>query len=270
MRLRLRRETGQLLLPMAGLLLVFGMFLVGYVRWCRAIYWRTRMELVADATALSAARAQAEMLNRIGFANGMLNVYIQQFRAPYLGHRVGVIHGDDFPSFKGETEELANRVKGFKSYPPSVGRVVARANGAEGLIPYFPFPMESHLAAQTVHLLLYFPHPPWIGFKTVENAFYARTWSPHFRKAQPPHRTTWLVRRNGFQAMASARLWLDVPTSSIFHNGGFPREKESLLGGIGIQCQYPQFNARLAPKAKFTPQDLFKKWSQRRGASDEG
>src|SRR5262245_59955760 len=57
----LRLESGQLLLPILAVLLRFELFWFTYVRWCRTIYWKMRMDAAADAVALSAAREQAAL-----------------------------------------------------------------------------------------------------------------------------------------------------------------------------------------------------------------
>ena len=62
----LASRSGQLFAPMILLLLFFTAFLAGFAGWCRALYWQMRMDMVAEAVALSAARAQAAMLNSIG------------------------------------------------------------------------------------------------------------------------------------------------------------------------------------------------------------
>jgi hypothetical protein len=250
MRARRRQESGQLLVPMCGLLIVFGLLLVGYVHWCRALYRRMRIEMIADVTALSAARAQAEMLNRIATANTMVNTYLQEFRFPYTGYYVGTISVDKYRKLVDDMKTLRDKVNGFRSYPPSVGRVVAQANGASPLSPYFPPRMDSYLVPQTVYLMIRMPYPLPPVFRAAEGAFYARSWKPNFVKAQPSHHTSWIVERNGFRAMSTARLWLDVPNSDFFHNGGFPRVRESVWHSVGIQCFYPQFNARLTRVAK--------------------
>ena len=128
--------SGQLLVPMAGLLLLFGLLAVGYVRWCRAIYWRMRLDMVADVTALSAARAEAEMLNRIADKNLMVNRYLTELQVPHVGYHFGMISAQDYPKFREEARELRNEVEGFRSYPASAGRIgsaSAREKPAAGL-----------------------------------------------------------------------------------------------------------------------------------------
>ena len=60
---RLSSSRGQLALPMLAVLVLFSLFFVAYIELCRRIYWQMRMDLAADVVALSAARAQAGMLN---------------------------------------------------------------------------------------------------------------------------------------------------------------------------------------------------------------
>jgi hypothetical protein len=231
---------------MAGLLFVFGILLACYVKWCRIIYWRMRLDVIADATALSAARAQAQMLNRIAEKNLMMNTYLPKLTL--FGHNYGTISASKYKKLMDDVNDLRNKVYGFKTYPSQVGRVVAKLNGADLLSPYFPYPMDSYLQPETVYLWVRMPLPSPPLFTSVKGAFYVRIWSPDYIKAQPPHKTTWLIRKNGFRAISTAGVWLDVPVSSLTHNGGFPRKNESILHGIGVQSFYPQFNARLLPR----------------------
>jgi hypothetical protein len=60
----------------------------------------------------------------------------------------------------------------------------------------------------------------------------------------------WAVYRNSQYDAASARLWLDVTNDAPLVNGGFPRVDDTVLGGLGIQCFYPQFNARLMTRSQ--------------------
>ncbi len=267
-RTRRRSELGQLLVPMAGLLMVLGILSAGYLRWCRALYWRTRMEMAADAAALSAARAQAQMLNRISFANGRLNAYVTKTRVPFAEHQIGGVSAEKYPRLMKEAEDLTSKVRGFKTYSASVGQIVARANGAEGLSVYSQ--TGPLLIPKSVHVVIYTKTmPPAFWYRTLPNAYYARGWSPGFQKAQPPHRTLWLVRKSGFQALSAARLWLDVPPESFLHNGGFPRVREGFTGDVAIQSFWPQFSARLAPRPRVTPQEFLNYVNRQQGISGE-
>lgn len=230
---------------MMAVLVLFAFFLAGYLRWCRRLYWQMRMDEAADCAALSAARAQAEMLNRIAVKNAQINQFLP--KVGYGRESFSVIPVENYIKLLRAKKELGRDVSGFRRFPAGVGFVVARLNAATGPGGYWPMPMDPYLASKDVHAILVNKMPPAFYYKYVEKAFYARTWGPGARLAQPPHKTTWLVSRNGIRSQATARLWLDVPSHSFFGNGGFPRVKESLLGGVGIQSQFPQFNAQLAP-----------------------
>ncbi len=61
----LARQSGQLLMPMLGLLLLFGIFLAGFVQQCRHQYWTMKMDVAAKAATLSAMREQAAIMNTL-------------------------------------------------------------------------------------------------------------------------------------------------------------------------------------------------------------
>src|SRR5216110_954350 len=69
---------GQLLLPMLSVLFLFGLFWITFVLWSRHIYWRMRMDMAADATALSAMRDEAAMLNTISTLEYLENPFLQK------------------------------------------------------------------------------------------------------------------------------------------------------------------------------------------------
>jgi hypothetical protein len=86
------------------------------------------------------------------------------------------------------------------------------------------------------------------GAKMIRHAYFARDWWPRKEAPQPIHRTTWLVGHDKVWEKGKARLWLDVDPHNDLNNGGFPSEQAEGLKGLGIQCNFPQFNARLMPK----------------------
>src|SRR5262249_12699443 len=126
---------------------------------------------------------------------------------------------------------------------------VARLNGADGYSPYFPVPMPHYLIPISMPVSVILDVPPYfLPPREFEHVYFARGWSPKYLKAQPPHKTTWRVKRGAVRSTATARLWLDLRSSRIDHNGGFPRPNESWIRGLFIQAFYPQFNARLMDK----------------------
>ena len=63
------------------LMLLFAVFLAGFLGWCRAVYWQMRMDIVAEAVAISAARAQAAMTTKKD-ADSVLNAAAQNSDEP--------------------------------------------------------------------------------------------------------------------------------------------------------------------------------------------
>jgi hypothetical protein len=243
---RLNSSEGQLTIPLLGVLILVGLFMVGFIQWCRYAYWHMRMDLAADASALSAARSQAEMLNTISLANLSVNFFIK--KGQVAGEDIGEMGVEDIIPFKIWQGTMKLLILGFRAQPASVGEVVSRLNGSQGYAPYFPFPMNPYLNGETVTVAIISKTPPGFAIRSYDNAYYARAWSPRFVKAQPPHKTTWVVSRNGIRSIATARLWMDSKTDSLLNNGGFPREHESIWRGAGVQGAPPHFNARLLPR----------------------
>jgi hypothetical protein len=109
-------------------------------------------------------------------------------------------------------------------------------------VPY-PKP-DHHLQPMTVYVV-YFAKVIPVGFETYEKAYYARQWGTGKTKPQPDHETTWGVSKLGIAATATARVWLDADPNDLLNNGGFPGIDMPWWREAGIQCFYPQFNARL-------------------------
>ena len=241
----LRSSRGQLVLPMLAVLVLFGLFLIGYIQLCRHIYWRMRMDMAADAAALSAARAAAAMLNNISSTNVSVNLFIN--KAQLGGNNYAEMPAYDVAPFIAWKLLLKSQVWGFRTHPAGVGRAILKLNGAEPNAPYFPFPMNPYLLPQRVHVMIVNPLPVPPEFVTYDDAYYARAWKPGVVPAQPVHKTTWMASHQGIRSIATAEIWLDADPGSMLNNGGFPRERESTLRGIGIQGWPAQFNARLLP-----------------------
>jgi len=236
-------------------LFIFAMFFIAYVLWCRHTYWRMRMDMAADATALSAMRDEAAMLNTIGTLQYLENFLLQKVK----------IIDKDYPGvelYAVKPFTIYNTVmKRYVDYwytadTLGVAQYVAKANGADILPVPIP-PPQHHLLAQDRDVyLLDGPTPICYGIgwpppcltKHYDAAYYYRDWWPNETAPQPPHRETWIVCYDGICEKGKARLWLDVKESSQVNDGGFPTEHLSFIRSIGLQCNYPQFNARLMPK----------------------
>jgi hypothetical protein len=241
----LRSETAQLLLPMLALLFLFGFFWVPYVLWCRHVYWKMRMDMAADATALSAMREEAGILNTVATLQYFENSVLQKVKI--LGEDLPGVQIENANTFNNYTmvmAQLVNRLYGANAF--LVAKMVAEANGANQIPIPMPFP-QHHLKAQaeTVHFLHGFTQ---IYQRHYPAAYYARDWWPDQTAPQPLHRETWTVCHDAICEKGKARLWLDVKDGNVWNNGGFPSEQASFLRGFGIQSNFPQFNARLMPK----------------------
>ncbi|HVO33456.1 MAG TPA: hypothetical protein VMU17_06025 [Elusimicrobiota bacterium] len=243
-RLCASRQEGQIALPLMMLVFVLGLFFVWYLHWCRALYWQMRVDMAADAAAISAARAEAETLNNLVVQNDAVNLLIQKVRAPATDAMVGFTTGDKIPLIQASTMGLKASLFAFKTVPAGVGATVAQLNGCKGTPLYWPVPSDPYLVPQRVHGIVAIDVPPFVLYRDFDSAYLARAWSPSKQKAQPPHRTTWLVTQNGFRGIATARLWLDTPVSA-YHTGGFPPVRGAWWADMGIQSIPPHFNARL-------------------------
>jgi hypothetical protein len=247
MIMRLSHQSGQLLLPILGVLFLFGLFWVTYVFWCRMVYWKMKMDVAADAAALSASRQQATILNYVATIQTLENAFLPEIKG--YGIMDVSVKGD----FEGLNDLLQLYEESYAIQVPLVAQIVAKANG--GNSPVLPT-LDGSLADNTdpqlephavhVHYVAdgWFP----VGGRSYPKAYYTRRWSQEITKAQPTHKSDWTVCHDTICGQGRARLWLDVDASSPFNDGGFPSPKASLLRSIGIQCFYPQFNARLLPK----------------------
>ncbi len=244
--MRYGNDRGQLLFPVLGVLFFFGMFWVAYVLWCRQLYIKMRVDAVADLVALSAARQQAQMLNEIGTLQMLENMLLPEIKG------YGIMPINSKSSFEGLNGVLRYTKKSYGPRVLAVANSIARHNGGARALPS-PYGaslaelVDPRLGPEPV-IVVYFAGSWPVEAKYYEEAFYARQWSPGKLKAQPDHKSDWLVCLDKICSEARARLWLDVDERSALHNGGFPSRQASWLRKIGIQCFYPQFNARLWPK----------------------
>lgn len=249
MRHRLDNPRGQLLLPMLVLIILFVTFFALYLRWCRQMYWQMRMDITAEAVALSAARAQAGMLNNLATLQTAGNVFIQ--KAKILSNNVGVVQLSMRNGFELYHDAVHLFLNGYLPYTIMVANQVAKANRADNLVIPWPRP-QSRLMPQSVtvdYMYGFWPTPLIVHY---DNVYYARSWRDDLKNPQPIHVNAWAVKHQGIVGVASARLWLDVNPADPQANGGFPRLNGSMWEGLGIQCLYPHFNARLAPTSILT------------------
>ena len=243
-----RHHRGQIVIPSLVMILVTVSLFLGFMNWARRSLWQMRMDLAADATALSAARSQAEMLNYLSSMNVSVNLFIKKAQIPLIHQPVGGMPMEMLPAYTTWNRFLQTTALGFKTAPSGVGETVARLNGAQGYSPYFPFPMAPLLVPISMLVAVISKSPPAMVVRHYDPVYFARGWSPGYAKAQPPHKTTWLVSRHGIRSLATARLWLDITPGALLNNGGFPRVSETWWRGLLIQGFYPQFNARLLAK----------------------
>ena len=239
--------SGQLLLPVLGLLFLYGLFLAGYVGWCRTQYWTLRMDVAARATALSAARTQAALLNTIATTQMAENILLQKLRIPFTDANVGHVQVSARFTFEELNAALTLAVNTFEIQAYNAARAVAKADGADRL-PLLIGTLSPKLKPKKVVVEYFAGLYPVGGPHTYEKAYYAREWFPNDTQAQPDHRMGWTACHGSVCGTAWTRLWLDVdPRRDPMHlsNGGFPTEKQSIWRDAGIQCLYPQFNARL-------------------------
>jgi hypothetical protein len=240
----MKSRRGQILLP--GLALYLGLLILffGLVKLGRVTLTQQRMEMAAQAAALSAARAQAQMLNKCSAHNLAVNTFVN-LSYHGLGAMQSGVRDPFWLWLKEETyQKRANSIlNGFKGYCAAVGKTVARLNGAEDA-NYLP-PFDIKLQFKDMEVVLLDGYIP-VGEESFENVYYARNWRLDQRKAQPDHLTSWGVIKNHIRATASARVYLDIREDDELQNGGFPRPDEEWgVGDVNVQSFYPQFNARL-------------------------
>lgn len=255
-------RKGQILYPLAFAMLALMAFGVLLVNMVRLAYWRVRMDTAAEAAALASGRVLAVGLNRMSVLNTAMNAFflpltkIENVAAMEVSFRGG---------YEGVRAAARGVAQGYRGLPYAAGYEVARLNGAKDSLPLRRIPLR--LAGMKLHvgfykLVLGVP-APWPPFgKTYRDGWWAREWAPDARRAQPDHRVAWRVWREDLTPIAGrwlglrparvagsagARVWLDVNAGIPLQNGGFPRVKEDILGNLGFQGFYPQFNARLIP-----------------------
>ncbi len=205
------------------------------------------MDTTADLVALSGAREKARQLNALGTYQWLLNTLVVRGK----GKALTTI--DKKAAFDGLNILLRWEENQFGIRVRAVNQLIAHLNGSN--LPVVPDklalnedPFSSRLRGQRLTVVYIVPDAPPIQ-QTYPKGFFARLWSPNRTKAQPDHESAWVVCRSDICGRGRAELWLDVEADSFLNNGGFPPERTSLWRSIGFQSFYPQFNARLLPKA---------------------
>jgi hypothetical protein len=234
---------GQILLPGLGLFLGLMMLFLALVAYGRHILKQMRVTMVAEATALSVARAQADMMNKFASYNDSINPIL--FPA-YKGYAAVQVDAVKTLKYLAEYQHIWQLPK-FHIYPVQVGRWIAKTNGCDPNPKFIPTP--SLLIFQDIEaFLMKGQYPASLWPIELKEMYYARTWYPNKRKVQPPHQTHWLVSKEGVKGTSSARLYLDVQPNERWQNGGFPSvNSEHWWDDAQIQSFYPQFNAKLLP-----------------------
>jgi hypothetical protein len=236
---------GQILIQGLGAFFSLLIIFFGLVTWGARTLEQMRLDTAAQATALSSARAQAQMLNDSASHNLMVNVFVN---ARYKG--VGAMQKAGSGLFRAWLREQDWKRKaqyiqsGFLGYPVGVGQVVARLNGSDRGYQHYPITMDLKLALKDL-LVFFLKGDIPDGQHLFKDVYFVQTWGLNKRKAQPDHEVTWLVSHGKMVSTASAGVYLDVKPGERLQNGGFPRMKESWYGDIEVQSFYPQFNARL-------------------------
>jgi hypothetical protein len=241
----LSNTQGQILIQGLGVFIGLLLLFLGLVAWGFRAIEQMHLDTAAQATALSSARAQAQMLNDSASHNLMVNIFV-----PIRFKGLGATQKAMVPLFKAwlRLEDWKHKAQfiesGFLGYPVGVGQVVARLNGSDHGYDHFPKPMDLQLVLEDLLVTILKGDIP-VGEHLFEDVYFVRTWKPNVRKAQPTHKTTWLVSRGKLTSTASAGVYLDIKEGERLQNGGFPRLDETWEGDIEIQSFYPQFNARL-------------------------
>lgn len=242
-------DRGQILLP--GLAWFFGLSaaLALLVGWGERTLRQERMETAAMAAALSAARAQAYLLNQRAAHNLAVNAFVKGRYKGFGAMDAGSVGPFEtwlrLEAVRRDAQNIQSYWNGLKGYPAAVGHQAAKQNGAgESLCRSN---LDIRLQLKDLKVFVFLPGPPYVVLKKFFNVYFTRRWGYDQRKIQPPHQVVWSVSGGRAQATSAARVYLDVKKGEPLQNGGFPRERgESVAGDLAVQSFYPQFNARLA------------------------
>lgn len=238
----MRSERGQILLPGLAIFWALMMMFLALVVYGRHVLLQMRVNMAAEAVALSAARAQAQMLNKFASYNLLINPMLIPKYKEYAA-----LQKSAEPVLKGLADDQMREQLQFFIFPLHVGLRVAKANGCDPIPKYIPTLPGVYLHDLEVQLMQGI-YPASLGPVEIRNVYYVRYWSPGTRKAQPPHKTYWMVSKAGVSGRSGAGLYLDVQPDEEWQNGGFPSvDPENWWDDAEIQSFYPQFNAHLLP-----------------------
>ncbi|MFA5779866.1 MAG: pilus assembly protein TadG-related protein [Elusimicrobiota bacterium] len=265
-------SKGQILPLVALTVLVLSMF--SFLVWNLGMleFNRQKMQTAADAAAISALRCRAAFYNAMGILHDTLHA-----STIWMGHNIkkGAMDTRQRPTYEFNLGLLKGMNKGGGGAPYLTGYQAARLNGAERSVGTFikggrGTGLKGRKMTFYSGKITIIPYPPYIiplppyKKKTYNPAYYCRTWENGYRKAQPKQEMIWtaykanqtfassligLRRPAKAQAIAQAKIYLNVRGNAIGHNGGFPRNKKEGLWGYGPEpyAGYPQFDARLVP-----------------------
>ena len=240
-----RNERGQILLPGLAIFLGLLVLLLAFIAYGKQTLTQMRMEMAAQAAALSAARAEAQILNDAASHNLALDGMVAVDTDIGLGTTQWDLKNplDLWYAKENPMHSIQAILNGMKIFPVSVGNQVARLNGATK-IQHWPLIIDPQLVTHDLEILFFkgiYPVPKLFEY---DDIYYMRTWKPDLRRAQPTHMMSWWAGRDGVAAIGSAHVYLDVRKGTS-HNGGFPRPHQEIWEGLDVQSLYPQFNGRL-------------------------
>ncbi len=271
LHLRFSMTTKGQILPLVALtVLVLSMF--SFLVWNLGMleFNRQKMQTAADAAAISALRCRAAFYNAMGPMNAGTHTMCM-----YMFHNIK--EGGMLKEMKSVYQTYVSALKamnqGAGGAPYLTGYQAARLNGAERSVGTFikggrGTGMKGRKMKFTLFKIVNVPFvgpvPIPVGRKTFNPAYYCRKWENSYRKAQPKQEMVWTAYKANqtfassliglrkparAQAIAQAKIYLNVRENAAMHNGGFPRNKSEGLWGWGIEpiTFWPQFDARLVP-----------------------
>src|SRR4051812_42554046 len=138
----MRNENGQVALLSLGLLLTLTLVTLGFMHWARKTLWQMRIDLTADAVALSVARSQAEALNTISSLNSGTNLFVKKAHIPIADTDAAEMQLENRPPYEANNGALRTELLVFSRVPASIGSMVAKQIDPRVSWNYFPRPMR--------------------------------------------------------------------------------------------------------------------------------
>lgn len=265
-----KSEEGQILPLVALTVLVLSMF--SFLVWNLGMleFNRQKMQTATDAAAISAMRTRAAFYNAMSPMNTGTHAMCL-----YMFHNIkeGGMLKEMVSVYQAYISALKvlNQGAGGASY--LTGYQAARLNGAERSVGTFisggrGTGMKGRKMKFTLFKLVTLPIvgtvPIPVGRKTFNPAYYCRSWENSYRRAQPQQQMVWTAYKQNTtfaasliglrkparaQAIAQAKIYLNVRENAALHNGGFPRNRNESWWGWGIEpvAFWSQFDARFVP-----------------------